>query len=377
MKRVHMITGVLAAVSLVALGAAGAGIALAPTPQPPKEAPTPPPVISREVSLGSDGALSVEFVGDTMLGDAAQPLIERFGYDWPLRFARESVTADFTVAVAEAPISTIALPWDLEKEYSYSTRPEAAAAMARAGIDAVTLANNHAFDVGPVGLADTIGHAEAAGIATFGAGPDISRAEQPLLVRTSLGTIGIVGMGESFGNRASSGTPGTVELSPDTIAEGFEIAQAAGADWVIADVHWGDNYTGINGEQRFWAQQFADAGYDLVVGSGPHFTQPIEFIDTMPVIYSVGNFVFGSPGRFDQDLVPGLGLAAGVELRPDGTTRLSVRCLLTDNDVVAFQPRPCTPAEARDFLPSLNPELTVQDDVGTLPCSCFTRNEEE
>lgn len=97
----------------------------------------------------------------------------------------------------------------------------------------------------------------------------------------------------------------------------------------------------------------------------------------MPVIYSVGNFVFGSPGRFDQNLVPGLGLAAGVELRPDGTTRLSVRCLLTDNDVVAFQPRPCTPAEARGFLPSLNPELTVQDDVGTLPCSCFTRNEEE
>lgn len=162
-------------------------------------------------------------------------------------------------------------------------------------------------------------------------------------------------------------------MRPDTVRRGADLARAAGADWVIAKLHWGDNYAPVSAEQRYWAQQFADAGYDMVVGSGPHIAQPIEFIGSMPVVYSVGNFVFGTRGRFADYEVPGLGLAVGVELSPDGVNELSVRCLLTDNEVVSYQPRPCTAEEAAAFLPTLHPDLALQDDVGVLPCRCFTR----
>lgn len=371
MKRDPKLITVFSAVAVLSAGAVGVGIERTDPP------PQPPAVVSRDVAIGPDGVLSVQFVGDTMLGGAVQPLIDQFGYDWPLQFARESLTGDLVVATAEAPISTITLPWDLDKPYSYSSRPEAAGGLARAGIDAITLANNHTFDLGPFGLTETMVHAEAAGMATFGAGPDLARAEQPLLLRTRLGTIGVVGMGESFGARADDDEAGTVVFNPETVRRGVDLARAAGAHWVIAHVHWGDNYAPIDGQQRYWAQQLADAGYDMVVGSGPHYAQPIEFIGAMPVVYSVGNFVFGARGRFRDFAVPGLGLAVSVELSPDRAAQLSVRCLLTDNDIVAFQPRPCTPAEAQANLPILNPTMSMHGDVGVLPCGCFARRDQQ
>jgi hypothetical protein len=370
MKRNQQLMAVVAAVAVGTIGAVGVSMVL--TSAPPA-VPLPPPVVSRDVALGPDGRLSVQFVGDTMLGDAAQPLIDQKGYDWPLQAARESLVGDFAIAVAESPITTLTLPWSIDKEYSYSTRPEAAGALARAGIDAMTLANNHVFDVGPVGLINTISNLEAAGVSAFGAGPDIERAEQPLLLRSELGTLAVIGMGESFGNRAGPDEPGTAEFSPEAIARGAETARLAGADWVIANVHWGDNYQPINGEQRHWAQQFADAAYDMVVGSGSHSAQPIEFIGSMPVVYSVGNFVFGSPGQFDDIRVPAIGLAVGVELSTEGPAQLTVRCLQSDNDVVGFQPQPCSPSEAQANLPALHPELTLHGDVGVIPCGCFVR----
>jgi poly-gamma-glutamate synthesis protein (capsule biosynthesis protein) len=374
-RRYRTVVAVLIALAALLVGVVGAGIALTEPPPPP--APPPPAVIVRDVPLGPDGKLSVQFVGDTMLGDAAQPLLDQRGYDWPFQAVGPMLTGDFVVAVAEAPISSLTLPWSLDKEFSYSTRPDTAGAMARAGIDAVTLANNHVFDVGPVGLSDTIHHLEVSGIAAFGAGPDAARARQPLLLRTELGTIGIVGMGESYGNRAGRDEPGTRVFSPEAIQRGAEIARLAGAKWVVAFVHWGDNYTPVNGEQRYWAQEFVTAGYDLVVGSGPHFAQPIEFVGPMPVIYSIGNFVFGAPGRFAEYRVPGVGLSVGVELSADGATQLAVRCLLTDNAVVGYQPRPCTSGETQAHLRALHPQMAVHGDLGVLPCSCFARREGE
>ena len=93
----------------------------------------------------------------------------------------------------------------------------------------------------------------------------------------------------------------------------------------------------------------------------------------MPVVYSVGNFVFGTPGQWPTYGVPGLGLTLNLELGGP-QPRVSVRCLVTDNRAVGFQPRPCTLAEAQGFLPTLHAGLTVQGDMGTVPCAgCFSR----
>jgi hypothetical protein len=362
-KRDQRLIVAAAAVAVVAGGSVAGGYAL-------DEPPTVPAIV-RDVPVGPDGVLSVQFVGDTLLGDEAQQEIDRraAGYDWPFDGVRATISAaDYTLAVAEGPISVHTTPWNPLKRYSYSSRPEAAGAFARAGIDAVTLANNHAFDTGPEGLADTIWHLEAAGIAAIGAGPDIARAEQPLLLRTELGTLGLVALGESFGHRATRDTPGTLVMRPDTVRRSVALARAAGADWVVAVVHWGDNYAPINAAQRALAADLATAGVDLVVGSGPHIVQPIEFIGRVPVVFSVGNFVFGTPGRWLRGGVPGLGLSVELQLSAAHPPQLAVRCIVTDNGVVQFQPRPCDPATTAALMPTLHPGIAVREDVGVLAC---------
>lgn len=340
----------------------------------------PPAVVSRDVAVGPDGTLSIHLVGDTMLGGEIPALAAQRGggYHWPFDAIRQSTSAaDYVVAVAEAPLTDLTTPFDPSAPSTFFSVPEVAKALADSGVDALSLATDHVFDAGPDGLADTLDNAGEAGLATVGAGPDRDRAEQPLLLRSELGTVAVVAMGESFGHRARRETAGTMVLSPEAVRRGADIAREAGADWVVAAVHWGGSYAPIEAPQRYWAEQFAAAGYDLVVGSGPHIAQPIEIIGSTPVVYSTGNFAYGTNGRYAQLGVPGYGLSAGIEVSRDEGPRLAVRCIQADTQLTGFQPRPCTPAEAQAFLPTLNPQLTVRGDVATLPCApCFAPDED-
>jgi hypothetical protein len=336
----------------------------------------PAAAVTRTVATGPDGVATVTLLGDTYLGGKLQQLGDQrgAGYAWAFDGVRPVMAADFTILDAEGPISDLTQPWNPLKIFSHSSRPAAAAALADAGVDAVTLGNDHVYDVGPGGVTDTMDRLDDAGIAAVGAGPNRTRAQQPLLLHTAFGTLGVVSLGGGSGSRATDDQPGVAVLDPAAVQRGIDLARAAGADWVVAVVQWGDDYAAVNSLQRSSAQEFARAGYDLVVGVGPHSTQPIELVGGMPVIYSVGNFVFGTDGRFAQFGAPGYGLSTELELGPTRAPRVAVRCLATDNRALDFRARPCTDTEARTFLPTLNPTLGVSGNLGVLPCAgCFAR----
>ena len=366
MTRDQRLIGWFAVLALFAAGLVGVGIVEA--------APPTIQVVSRNVAVGPDGVLTVQFVGNTMVGGPLQGVIDQRGYDFPFATVKAGTEgADFVVASAEAPI-TQTLQRSGPPTRSLTSRPLAAAALARAGVDALMLASGPVFDTGPGGLADTIANAEAAGLTTFGAGPDLTRAQQPLLLRTEVGTIGVVGLGDSPHDRARDLVPGMMVLSPETIIRQRDIAKAGGADWVIAAVHWGPDYETVQPEQRYWAKLFADAGYDLVVGNGPRITQPIETLGGMPVIYSLGNFVYGTKGRFEALADRGFGLSVGVELAPRQAPRVTVRCLVADNRRTGFQPTYCNPQQSASFLPVLG-DLQVQGDRAVLSRQFRARGE--
>lgn len=329
--------------------------------------------IGRPAAIGSADKLTLQFLGDTMIGDGALPLTTARGYDAPMAEVEPLVDGTFVIANAEAPISVQIVPANPGKAYSYNSDPRAAAALRRIGVDALGLGNNHSMDMGLPGLQDTMKFAAVNNLLSFGAGENLAQAERPLLVRSKLGVVGIVALGENFGKatKAATANPGTVVLSPETIQRGIDLARAAGADWVVAYVHWGDNYEDTNAQQRYWAKMLADAGYDLVVGTGPHISGPIEFIGHVPVAYSIGNFVFGAPGRFDSFGKEGVGLALSAELSRDAPASLSVRCIVTDNSVVDFVPRPCSEAQTLLIMPKINPNLVVYGNAGHLACDCF------
>ena len=170
--------------------------------------------------------------------------------------------------------------------------------MASVGVTAVSLANNHAMDRGPQGLADTLQAFETAGIDAFGGGSNRETALQPLLIETPYGAVGVVGLGQGYGTRKTAGEnrAGTLATDRCTIREAAALARTSGARWVVGFVHWGSNYSKVQHSQEAQARFFADAGYDLVVGHGPHVEQPITSVEGMSVLYSLGNFVFGTPG---------------------------------------------------------------------------------
>ena len=329
--------------------------------------------VQHSVAASSGEQWTLQFLGDTMLGDGAQPLLDTAGYDLPFGTVLPLLDGDVIVANAEGPISTQTIPANPGKTYSYNSDPQAAGAMKRAGIDVLGLGNNHSTDMGLEGLQDTMRLAAEAGMATFGAGHNIGIAERPLVVRSELGNVGIVSLGEHFGKstKATADNPGTVVLSPGTIQRGYDLARAAGAEWVVAYVHWGDNYEDTTIQQRYWAQLLVDAGYDLVVGTGPHVAAPIEFIGTVPVAYSIGNFVFGTPGRFKSFGQDGIGLLLSVELKRDSAATLAVKCIVTDNLVTGFLAHPCSEAQLKDIIPRTNPQLELQGNVARMPCECF------
>ena len=339
------------------------GVVAASAGQPVPNAAEGAPRISR---MSKDGQASITWVGDTLLGDAGQPFIDQNSLAWPAARVPLPKDSDVVIANAEGPFTDHAGLADPLQKYSYKAQPRTAAAFAAFGIDAVSLSNNHVMDYGAPGMLDTIANAEKAGLRTFGAGATREQARLPLMIETDIGTIGVVGLSDDSGpNIARSDRPGVHQLNAASVADGIKLARRAGADYVVAHVQWGEGYAPVDARQRAFAAALAAAGYDLIIGLHPHVVQPIEIVRGVPVLYSLGNYVFTTPGRF-TDAAPGFGLIVTTEFRASGRMVITMKCIQTDNEVVSFQPRPCDSSQTQALLGSLNPKVVVRGDVATL-----------
>ena len=247
------------------------------------------------------------------------------------------------------------------KPYVHWADPEKTlAALKAAGVTSVGLANNQTMDLGAGGLAETLASLERAGIARGGAGPHLEAAETPLLWRIPLGkgTIPVAvffgfeyrrNYDEKFDFYAGEKKPGIGTLDPGRLKNRVrELRAKIPGVYVIAFPHWGRNYAWRTPSQARMARELVDAGADLVIGHGAHQLQEIELYRGKCILYSLGNFVFHSPGRYDRKEAPPFSLVARLDLeekggKPARTLRLyPVQC---DNAVTDFRTRPVTPGE--------------------------------
>ncbi len=311
---------------------------------------------------------AIAWAGDTMVGGSARRRIKKHGYGLVIDGIKPQLQADFTIGNAEAPFTDLRKKWDPDQFWSYRVRPKVARVLAQAGFDAFSLANNHAWDRGPEGAADSRTHLDAVGIELFGVGVDRAEAERPLIVETPHGAVGVVGIESTHrgGQEAGPDRPGTARLRRGTLQRSVAAAREAGARWVVAFPHWGANYAPVNFEQKWWAHRMVDAGFDLVIGHGPHIQQPVGRIDGVPVVYSLGNWSFNTPGRFQKlDQLP-FGLVAHTYLGPEGFEGIELHCHFADNRVTAFRPRPCTAEERELAFRELGPEVQVRGELGVV-----------
>ena len=196
---------------------------------------------------------------------------------------------EFTYSTGGAPLAG--------KAYTFRALPERVEVLHQLGVDVVTLANNHVYDYGKEALLDTFAVLQEAGIPYFGAGHDLEEAMAPLYLEADRKTIALVGASRAEKNRM---TPQATETEPgilrcyDTTLYKQAIAEAkANADFCIAFVHWGTEYSfDLEQVQLDTGKEYLDAGADVVIGAHSHCLQGMEFYEGKPIIYSLGNYWF-------------------------------------------------------------------------------------
>lgn len=302
--------------------------------------PNPPQLV---IDAGRETKrITVLVAGDTMLASESQNLIERYGHRYLLsRVVDLTRDADLSVVNLEAPVTRSALT-EKRKAIKYRQEPAALDALSWAGFDVLALGNNHALDCDMRGLIDTISEAGKRGLATIGAGRDESEARRGLLVRVGEVSVGLLSFYtwrldyEWYMNYFALGRRGGVaELHASTLGADVTRLRRAGADVVVATPHWGMNYRPISLRQRWYSRVLQYAGVDAVVGHGSHDFQPVDVVENMPVVYSLGNFAFGTTGREHFRC----GFFARLEIDGNGVSALELIPIVTQNRIVKFRPR--------------------------------------
>jgi hypothetical protein len=241
--------------------------------------------------------LALAAVGDVNLGDGPGTVIARFGPEYPWTSVGPLLSrADIAFANLECSVSLRGSPQ--AKQYVFRGQPSSVPPMSRrAGIDVVSLANNHAGDYGDAALLDTLRSVRAAGITPVGAGASEAAAYRPKVIRRLGLRVAFVGFSTilPFDFRALGRNPGTAWGYPARVRSVVKRARKR-ADVVVAAFHWGiERATHESAQQRALAQVALRAGATAVIGSHPHLLQPIRRPARRRLVaYSLGNFVFSA-----------------------------------------------------------------------------------
>ena len=262
-----------------------------------------------------DGVV-LAFAGDVIAHDAVREAATRVdgGYAAMLAGARAALhDVDLAFVNLETPVATRVLR---RGPMIFNGDDDLLAALRRTGFGVLWLANNHAFDQGRDGLADTLEATARHGFVIVGAAPTLTEACRPVMIEQGGITIALFArtLVMNFHDGGHRGAPDVCMLAEGPLKRSARAARAAGADLVIASLHWGNEYERApRREQVDAAHRIVEAGVDLVIGHHPHVLQPVERVRTSRgtkavVAYSLGNLLSNQGYAFDEHTAsPGAG----------------------------------------------------------------------
>lgn len=362
---------ILAALTFALLLAACASDALTADLEEPAEAATPtgsegtaapqPPAatdLSGRIAEAGSGRrpVTLAFAGDVHAERQISELLAQG--DNPLAgVAPIFERADVTVVNLETAVGESGQP--AEKSYTFLAAPSLWSALTEAGVDVVSLANNHSLDFGaellPVMLADARRH----GLHPVGAGIDADEAYDAALFEVDGRTIAVIGLTRVIPEVEWGATPyraGLASAYDDQVATAAVERAAAVADHVVVTVHWGhEGADCIDEHQARLGDRLVAAGADVVAGHHPHVLQGIVTRDRSLIAYSLGNFVWyhqGQVGRLtgvllvtlddggvaEWELVPAVIGSTGVPAPATGADETAIRQRVSR---LSASPGPC------------------------------------
>ncbi len=316
------------------------------------------------------------FAGDTSFGENYQErikqtgresILDRFGYEYGLKKLKPIMTnADFVVMNLETPITDCTQsPFEGQKDYIHWTDKEKAPnTLISHNVSLVSLANNHTFDYGDAGYDQTISILEKYNLPVIGAGNNINQASQPFITEINFEdkkiTIAIIAAFEevpSYRNKykvyADADKSGLMPLDIEVIAAQVQKVKTLDKNaFVILFPHWGSNYQWCNEIQTNLSDSLFSCGIDLIIGHGAHMVQEFEKRNGKLVLYSIGNFMFNSPGRYEKMHAPPYSVVASLSVQmvnnqPD--IQLKLYPIVSDNKITNYQPRFVNKSELNDL----------------------------
>ncbi len=302
-------------------------------------------------SMRSSSVMSMVAVGDLMMGSWIIDHVRQKGVDYPFDSTRMVLQkADIAIANLEAPLSRGGRRFR-DKTYTFKVPPDFCRGIANAGIDVVTLANNHILDFGCQGLHNTTAVLDSHKIAYCGAGINDSAACSVSYVEKNGAVFAFLGFSFTYPlefwagpDRCGTCHPSEAQMR-DLIYE-----SAARSDFIVVSFHWGQEKRQTpKPYQSYFARRAIDFGADVVLGHHPHVLQGIEIYRNKPIAYSLGNYIFGSYSYTARTSV-----ILRLYMSRDQLIYARLYPIDVYNPVVQFQPRLLRGKKRKEVLQHLN-----------------------
>jgi len=277
-------------------------------------------------SLPVEESKTLLFTGDIMLDRGVEKLMDEYNLNYPFEKIKNVLKgADFVVGNLEGPISSNSVEFDA-KSLKFCFRKEAASVLKDMHFNLLSLANNHTYDLGYSGLAETHNISKSVGLLTVGNPLNISE-------NTGLKQDNIVFVAFNLTSKFN-------ESELLTIVR--KTRQQSPTEFIILILHWGEEYSPHSCEwEQILAHHFIDNGADLIIGTHPHVVQEIELYHSSTrskdalIFYSLGNFIFDQ--YFSRETQEGLMVALEISKDAQKYTLIPVKLPMSQPQLMNFE----------------------------------------
>ncbi|WP_010098146.1 CapA family protein [Ornithinibacillus scapharcae] len=264
--------------------------------------PKEPIEVKQEISIAAIGDMLIH---NSVYNDAK---VEN-GYDFkPMLERVKPYLSNATISIANQETMIGGEEIGLSSYPRFNSPTEVGDVLKWAGVNVVTLANNHTLDKGEEAIQRAIEHWETIDMTYSGAYKDSQDRDRIRVVETNEG-ISVAILSYTYGTNGipvPEGKDYLVNLiDREMIASEIKEAKDL-ADIVVLGLHFGNEYERLpNQDQKDLVQFVADEGADVVLGHHPHVLQPVEWVygengNQTLVIYSLGNFLSGQDEFYRQ-----------------------------------------------------------------------------
>ncbi len=253
-------------------------------------------------SYAEKNSVTISLGGDTLLGDHVGNHIDTHGVDYPWESVKEIFQkSDLALVNLECTVGTTGEPQD--KQYTYRAKPETLEGLVNAGVKGVSLGNNHSLDYGRECFVETLDNLDKYNIKYTGGGRNIEEALKPAIWEINGIKIGFIGFSrvtphvDWYATESRAGIVNGYDGNAKNVIQAVKQAKEK-VDFLIVSLHWGTELADYPRDNDvIIAKELIDNGADCIMGHHPHVLQGIEFYRDRPIVYSLGNFVFGAKGE--------------------------------------------------------------------------------